>query len=105
MRVWISASSTLGYPDIDVGLIPAIHYAYLPRIVGRHRAFDLLFTGRNFAADQGAKLRLEPALFSDLVTPLPRERRSVDRPRPAARSANPSAPRPASTGGALMARG
>src|SRR5690606_31379959 len=43
-------SASFGYPEIDVGVMPAIHFALLPRIVGRHRAFDLLFTGRSDGA-------------------------------------------------------
>ncbi len=35
----------LGYPEINVGVLPAIHFAHLPRIAGRHRAFEYLFTG------------------------------------------------------------
>ncbi len=35
-------SATFGYPEIDLGLVPAIHFVHLPRIVGRHRAFELL---------------------------------------------------------------
>jgi len=35
----------LGYPEIDVGVIPAIHYVHLPRQISRHKAFELLFTG------------------------------------------------------------
>ena len=27
---------TFGYPEIDVGLIPAIHFVQLPRLVGKH---------------------------------------------------------------------
>ena len=51
-------TSTFGYPEIDVGLIPAIHYTHLPRIVGRHRAFDLLFSGRTFGAKEAMDLGL-----------------------------------------------
>jgi enoyl-CoA hydratase/carnithine racemase len=44
--------------------VPAIHYTHLPRIVGRYRAFDLLFTGRVFEAreafDLGLVSRLAP---------------------------------------------
>jgi len=43
--------ATFGYPEINVGLIPALHYVHLPRIVGRHRAFEYLFTGDDFGAD------------------------------------------------------
>jgi len=35
----------MGYPEIDVGLLPAMHLVHLPRIAGRHRAAQLLFTG------------------------------------------------------------
>jgi len=43
--------ATFGYPAINVGLIPALHYVHLPRIAGRHRAFEYLFTGDDFGAD------------------------------------------------------
>ena len=58
-------SATFGYPEIDVGLIPAIHYAHLPRIVGRYRAFDLLFTGRAFDAIEAASLGLVSRVVDD----------------------------------------
>jgi enoyl-CoA hydratase/carnithine racemase len=51
-------TATFGYPEIKVGLLPAIHFIHLPRIVGRHRAFDLLFTGRSFSAAEAAGLGL-----------------------------------------------
>lgn len=35
----------MGYPEIDVGLLPAMHLVHLPRIAGRHAAAHLLFTG------------------------------------------------------------
>lgn len=35
----------MGYPEIDVGLLPAMHVVHLPRVAGRHRAAQLLFTG------------------------------------------------------------
>ena len=47
-------SATFGYPEIDLGLVPAIHFVHLPRIVGRHRAFELLFSGRSFGAAAAA---------------------------------------------------
>lgn len=50
--------ATFGYPELDVGLLPAIHYNHLPRIVGRYRAFDLLFTGRVFTAQEAMQLGL-----------------------------------------------
>jgi enoyl-CoA hydratase len=50
--------STFGYPEMEVGLLPAIHYNHLPRIVGRNRAFDLLFTGRVFQAREALEMGL-----------------------------------------------
>jgi len=58
-------SASFGYPEIDVGLLPAIHLTHLPRIVGRHRAFDLLFTGRSFDAAQASELGLVSRLVDD----------------------------------------
>ena len=43
---------------MDIGLLPAIHYTHLPRIVGRYQAFDLLFTGRTFGAEEAKSLGL-----------------------------------------------
>ena len=51
-------SATFGYPEIDLGLVPAIHFVHLPRIVGRHRAFELLFSGRSFGAGEAESLGL-----------------------------------------------
>jgi enoyl-CoA hydratase/carnithine racemase len=51
-------SATFGYPEIDVGLIPAIHFVILPKIIGRHRAFELLFGGKAFSAVRAEALGL-----------------------------------------------
>lgn len=51
-------SATFGYPEIDVGVTPAIHFTHLPRIIGKHLAFDLLFTGRTFGAEEALRLGL-----------------------------------------------
>jgi enoyl-CoA hydratase len=58
-------SATFGYPEIDLGLVPAIHFVHLPRIVGRHRAFELLFSGRAFDADEAASLGLVSRVVPD----------------------------------------
>jgi enoyl-CoA hydratase len=60
-----SESATFGYPEIEVGLIPAIHFIHLPRIIGRHRAFELLFSGRAFKADEAAALGLVSRVVPD----------------------------------------
>ncbi len=58
-------SATFGYPEIDLGLVPAIHFAHLPGIVGRHRAFELLFSGRSFGADEANSLGLVSRIAPD----------------------------------------
>jgi enoyl-CoA hydratase/carnithine racemase len=58
-------SATFGYPEIDVGVIPAIHFTHLPRIVGRHRAFELLFSGRSFGAEEAYRLGLVSRILPD----------------------------------------
>jgi enoyl-CoA hydratase len=55
--------STFGYPEIDVGLIPAIHFVQLPRLVGKHQAFGPLFLGDPFDADTAFRF----GLVSELV--------------------------------------
>ena len=58
-------SATFGYPEIDIGVLPAIHFAHLPRIVGRHRAFELLFSGRSFGAREAVELGLASKVVAD----------------------------------------
>ena len=53
-----SDKASFGYPEIDLGLLPAIHFNHLPKIVGRYRAFDLLFSGRNFYSDEALSMGL-----------------------------------------------
>ena len=45
-----------GYPEIDVGLLPAMHLVHLPRQAGRHRAAQLLFTGDIVSAAEMQRL-------------------------------------------------
>ena len=59
-----SAGASFGYPEIAIGVPPAIHFAHLPRIVGRHRAFELLFSGRRFDPHEA----LDLGLISKIVT-------------------------------------
>jgi enoyl-CoA hydratase/carnithine racemase len=53
-----SETASIAYPEIDVGLVPAMHYVHLPRQVGRHRAFELLFTGEAVDAGEAADMGL-----------------------------------------------
>jgi enoyl-CoA hydratase/carnithine racemase len=50
--------STFGYPEIDVGLIPALHFVQLPRLVGKHQAFGPLFLGEPFDAQTAFRMGL-----------------------------------------------
>jgi enoyl-CoA hydratase/carnithine racemase len=59
------ARATFGYPEIDVGVLPAIHFAHLPRVVGRHRAFELLFSARSFDAEEAYRLGLVSKVVPD----------------------------------------
>jgi enoyl-CoA hydratase/carnithine racemase len=60
-----SESASFGYPEIDAGLVPAIHFTHLPAVVGRHRAFELLFTGRSFRPDEAQSLGLVSRVVAD----------------------------------------
>jgi enoyl-CoA hydratase/carnithine racemase len=69
---------TFGYPEIDVGLIPAIHFVQLPRLVGKHQAFGPLFLGEPFDATTAFRM----GLLSEVVpkgTALERAREIADK--------------------------
>ncbi|MGX9389423.1 enoyl-CoA hydratase/isomerase family protein [Nitrobacteraceae bacterium UC4446_H13] len=51
-------AATFGYPEIDVGLIPALHFVQLPRLVGKHQAFGPLFLGDPFDAATAFRMGL-----------------------------------------------
>ena len=69
--------STFGYPEIDVGLIPAIHFVQLPRLVGKHQAFGPLFLGDPFDAATAHRM----GLLSEVV----QKGTALDRARAVAR--------------------
>lgn len=50
--------ASLGYPEIAVGVIPAMHFVHLPRTIGRHKAFELLFTGKAISATEACAMGL-----------------------------------------------
>ena len=59
--------ASFGYPEINLALPPAIHFAHLHRIVGRYRAFDLLFTARTFDAKEALQLGLVSRVTPDAL--------------------------------------
>ena len=60
-----SKNSSFGYPEINLGLLPAIHFNHLPKIIGRYRAFELLFSGRTFYSDEAFSLGLLSKVTSE----------------------------------------
>mgnify|MGYP003388808087 FL=1 len=48
----------MSYPEINVGVIPAMHFVHLPRQIGRHKAFDLLFSGDPISFVEAERLGL-----------------------------------------------
>ncbi|MDC6453586.1 enoyl-CoA hydratase/isomerase family protein, partial [Alphaproteobacteria bacterium] len=60
-----SEKSSFGYPEINLGLLPAIYFNHLPKIVGRYRAFELLFSGRTFYTDEAFSLGLISKVTSE----------------------------------------
>ena len=53
-----SERARLGYPEINVGLSPAMHLVLLPRLVGKYKAFELCFTGDPIDAQEAFRLGL-----------------------------------------------
>ncbi len=51
-------TASFGYPEFHVGILPGIHFTHLPRVVGRHKAFELLFGAAPFDAPEAARLGL-----------------------------------------------
>ncbi|MBI3967203.1 MAG: enoyl-CoA hydratase/isomerase family protein [Chloroflexi bacterium] len=53
-----SERAQMGYPEINVGLSPAMHLVLLPRLVGKYKAFELCFTGDPIDAAEALRLGL-----------------------------------------------
>ncbi len=53
-----SEKARFGFPEINVGGNPAVHFTILPQLIGRHRAFELLFSGELFSAHEAERLGL-----------------------------------------------
>ncbi|MBI3450329.1 MAG: enoyl-CoA hydratase/isomerase family protein [Acidobacteria bacterium] len=81
-----SERAVFGQPEINVGCFPPIATAVLPQRVGRHRAADIILTGRRLSAFEALAMglvsrvvppeELEPALAA-LLTDLQGKSRSV----------------------------
>ena len=50
--------ATFGYPEINVGLIPALHFVQLTRLVGKHQSFGPLFLGEPFDVQTAFRMGL-----------------------------------------------
>jgi len=51
-----SEKAIIGYPEINVGLMPAMHLVLLPRIIGKLKAFELCHIGEPINAEEALKL-------------------------------------------------
>jgi enoyl-CoA hydratase len=58
-------SATLGLPEVKLGLLPAYHLAYLPRVMGKAKAYELTFSGDPITADEAERLGLANRVFDD----------------------------------------
>lgn len=45
----------IGYPEINVGLMPSLHLVVLPHLVGRYRAFELCLSGEPITAQEALR--------------------------------------------------
>lgn len=48
-------SATLGLPAVDRGIVPAYHLAYLPRVMGKVKAFEFCFSGELMTAAEAER--------------------------------------------------
>lgn len=63
--VLCSENATFGYPEIVSGILPSIHFYHLHKIIGKHRAFELLFTGRSFGAQEAKEIGLAVHVYPE----------------------------------------
>jgi len=60
-----SAGARFSFPEIGIGLAPAVVLAWLPRVVGRREAFWLTATGQQITAARALELGLLNAVAPD----------------------------------------
>jgi cyclohexa-1,5-dienecarbonyl-CoA hydratase len=63
--VLAAQSAKLGHPEIRGGVFNPLAAALLPRLVGRKRAFEILFTGASLSAADGERLGLVTRVVPD----------------------------------------
>lgn len=63
--VLASETAQFGYPEVNIGFVPAMVMAILRRSVGEKQAFDLLTTGRIVKAAEALDLGLINAVYPD----------------------------------------
>ncbi len=51
-----AAGATLGLPAVDRGIVPAYHLAYLPRVMGKVKAFEFCFSGELIRVEEAERL-------------------------------------------------
>src|SRR5215204_3372337 len=63
--VLASASARFGYPEVNIGFVPAMVMAILRRNVSEKRAFELATRGEELSAGEAKELGLVNRVFSD----------------------------------------
>jgi enoyl-CoA hydratase/carnithine racemase len=54
----VNEEAEWGYPEINIGFIPGFHFIHLPQQIGRHRAFELLFSGESITGTEAEDIGL-----------------------------------------------
>ena len=63
--VLASQDAQFGYPEVNIGFVPAMVMAILRRSIGEKQAFDLLTTGRIVNAQEALALGIVNAVYAD----------------------------------------
>lgn len=66
--------ATLGLPAVDRGIVPAYHLVYLPRVMGKVKAFEFCFSGEPMRVEEAERLGVV-----NRVVPLAELEAAVDR--------------------------
>jgi methylglutaconyl-CoA hydratase len=66
-QVVISESGAIGYPEINIGYVPAIVAAFLRRSVPEKRLFEILALGQTLTAPEALQMGLVNRLFPEAV--------------------------------------